>query len=199
MKKIGTIIAYVLILLVLAGAIGAVVVFTNGGTTEFKTFYVKYDGEMILTDTEKQLPADNELNFEVKYTFENITGSETKDFFVSVVANVTEDTDFEYSVNGETLAFSKLTETDFSKCFALVKTESGFKIKIPYSVDMQTCLSSVHTGKAVTVDESVDMTKTPYFAIKVVSYNEKSTILIPFTVYKGVSGIILTPDGELIY
>lgn len=198
MKKIGTIIAYLLIVLALAGVIGFIVVFTNGGTSDFKTFYVKYDGKMILQDTEKQLPADKDLTFEVHYTFDKIVDSETKDFYVSVVAYSTEETAFEYSVDGETVSFADM-ESDFSNRFALVKTESGFTMNIPYEIDMYTCLSSVHTGKTVVVSDTVDLTQTPYFAIKVVSYNEKSTILIPFTVTKGVSGIILTPDGDLIY
>lgn len=199
MKKIANYIVYGAIILALVAVIGFVAVFTRGGTTDFKTFYAKYDGEMILGDTQKALPANKELTFEVKYTFDNVVKSETKDFFVSVVPNVTEETDFACSVDGESVSYSELSDTDFSKCFALVKTESGFTMNIPYAIDMQSCLSAVHTGKTVIVDDSVDITKTPYFAIKLTSYNEKSTIRIPFTVEKDVSNIVLIPDGELIY
>lgn len=48
-KTVGKVIAYILVLLVVAGVIAVIVRFTGGFTSDFKTFYVSVDGKDILT------------------------------------------------------------------------------------------------------------------------------------------------------
>jgi len=199
MKKIGTIIAYVLIIACIVGIIGFIAVFTRGGTADFKTFYAKYDGQMILDDTDMTFTAGAKNTFEVNYTFDKVT-SEKKDFYISVVPYITDDNNFEYTAGGETKAFKDLADTDISGCFTLVKTDSGFTFTVPVGTDMETVLASLYeSGTEIEVSDTVDVTETAYFALKLTSYNEKSVIYMPFTVEQSAGWIILTPDGELIY
>ena len=47
------VIGVILVLLLLAGIVAVIYRFTNGFNEDFKTFYVEYDGEQILTADSK--------------------------------------------------------------------------------------------------------------------------------------------------
>ena len=193
-KKVASIIAYVLILLLIIGVIAFVAVYTRGFTSDFATFYVEYAEEKIFGASEpKTLTADTEQRFEVKYTFGAFASKDNTDYSVAVKPYISDNTSFTYRLDGEDQTFKGDAETDFSEYFGVVKNEGYFTVFIPYETDMQACLQSVHEGKTVTVDESIDMTALPYFAIEVTSYNGESTVRIPFIVYKSTDGIIVDP------
>lgn len=198
-KKILTALGYIAVLLLLAGVIAFIAVFTRGFTSEFATFYVVHASENIFAESDtKTLTADTELRFDVKYTFGDLADEESGDFTATIVPYITDDTYFAYLLDGEERSFDDEAETDFSAYFGLVKYDGYFTINIPYGADMTACLQSVHEGMTVTVDETVDITALPYFALKVVSYNGESTVLIPFVVYKSADGIVITPDEIII-
>ena len=48
-SKIGQVVSYIAILLVIVAAIGVFSYFTNGFTTDFKTFYVSVNGKDVMT------------------------------------------------------------------------------------------------------------------------------------------------------
>ena len=73
-KKILTALGYIAVLLLLAGVIAFIAVFTRGFTSEFATFYVVHASENIFAESDtKTLTADTELRFDVKYTFGDLT------------------------------------------------------------------------------------------------------------------------------
>ena len=197
-KKVASIIAYVLILLLIVGIIAFVAVFTRGFTSDFATFYVVYANENVFGESKpKVLIADTEQRFEVKYTFGIFANKDNTDYSVAIVPYITDDTAFTYRMDGEDCLFELDAEKDFGAYFGVVKHDGFFTVNIPYEVDMQACLESMYTDSTVTVDDTVDISALPYFAIKVKSYNGKSTVLIPFTVYKSTDGIVIDP-GEII-
>ena len=70
-KTAAKIIGIILVLLLLAGLVAIIYRFTNGFNEDFKTFYVEYDGEQILTtESEMHLVSGNTHRFDVKYTFD---------------------------------------------------------------------------------------------------------------------------------
>ncbi len=194
-KKVGTYLTYALVLLILLGVIGVVITFTRGGTTSFKTFYAVYEDKMLFGNEELELTAGKDLQFDVKYTFDAATKDTKKDFFVSIIPHATDENKFSYTVNGEECVWDKKLERDMSSAFGLTKTDTGFKINIPYEMNMTKCLSAMHPDSEIKVDETVDMTKVAYFAIKIVSYNEESTIILPFKIQLSAADIVITPDS----
>lgn len=194
-KKVGTYLTYALVLFILLGVIGVVLTFTRGGTTTFKTFYAIHEGKMLFGNEELELTAGKDLQFDVKYTFDAAIKDTKKDFYVSIIPYATDDNKFTYTVNGEEYVFDKESESDVSSCFGLTKTDSGFEINIPYEMNMTTCLAAMHPDSEIKVDETVDMTKVAYFAIKIVSYNEESTIILPFKIHLSAADIVISPDS----
>ena len=59
-SKIGQIVFYIVILLVIIAVIGVFAHFTNGFTSDFKTFYVSVNGKDIMTLGKGYVIAENE-------------------------------------------------------------------------------------------------------------------------------------------
>ena len=85
--KIAKIITGVIVVLIVALAVGLVFKFTNGFNEDFKTFYLERDGKQILTsETETSFTCGESYRYEVKYTFDN-DKSEPKGYNVKIVPN----------------------------------------------------------------------------------------------------------------
>ena len=67
----GKIISLAVVLLLIIAAVGFAAYFSNGFTSEFKTFYVECNGEKILNDKDYyEMSANEEYCFDVKYLFD---------------------------------------------------------------------------------------------------------------------------------
>lgn len=65
---ISNIIVYVLLLLLLTGTIGFFAVFTNGFKGDFKTFYLEYNGEKIISDKDHfPLSVQTQHRFDIRF------------------------------------------------------------------------------------------------------------------------------------
>lgn len=179
-KKVSKIIVYVLLAAVLIMTAGLVLTFTRGGTTGFRTFYAEHNGKKLFGDEELSLVPGEELRFDVKYTFDALVEDEEKDYSVSIITYGTKDNQFTYTVNGQPYGFDATTEVDVSDYFNLKKEEDHFTMELPNNFSMASVLGRVHTGKVIEVAKSVDVCAGWYFAIKIQSYNEESTIILPF-------------------
>ena len=100
MKKqmnVGKTIAVIVCALLLVLAVGSIAFFTNGFTSDFKTFYVESDGKRMLSDYDNYImKQDAENKFVVKYTF----GAVNKDisgYTLKIVPNVLHDNDFDFT------------------------------------------------------------------------------------------------------
>ena len=191
MTKTTKIITYIAIVLAVITVIGVVAHFTNGFTSDFKTFYVTVDGKDVMTSASGyRVTISKPLDVEVKYTF-NFATDETKDYSVKIVPNKIENSDFTYTVDGERKSFQ--SETDLSDGFEIDKAEKSFKIK-PKGETIAEVLSAVY-GKEVTDCENKGYTD--MFTIIVTSYNGEASVKLDFSLAIRVAGITLDREAIL--
>lgn len=154
MKRLGSKISYILTVVVIIGlllfSIGFISRFTNSFTSDFKTFYVEYNGKKITSDCKDVLfecGATNKIN--VYYSLEFLD-NEKKDYTVQVLPNVTKENDFEYIVDEEKYLFSGIG--DLTEYFEIEKDEDSFTIKA--TMDVFKILKKKYEGKNVTYTET---------------------------------------------
>lgn len=188
MKNVGKIITYILIVLLLVGTVGIVIKFTNGGTTDFKTFYVEADGKTYL-DSGKFALKHGENRFETKYTFANNNADKHKGYTVKIVPNTTEETDFNFVFNGETISFGSIG--DLTASFDIRKDKTGFCI-VDNGITVESVLQDIF-GDIELNDIQFDYSKA-YFNLIVSSYNGENSVVIELLVNVPVTGVDLDKD-----
>lgn len=189
-NKATKIITYILLVLAVITIIGVGAHFTNGFTTDFKTFYVSVNGKDVMTSGDGYVVTPSEpLKVDVKYTFA-FNKNETKDYSVKIVPNKIENSDFTYTVDGESKSFQ--SETDLTAAFAIDKGEKSFIVK-PKGKSLTEVLTAFY-GKEVTDCENKGYTD--MFTIIVMSYNGEASVKLNFTVAGKVTGVSF--DKEVI-
>ena len=190
-SKIGQVVSYIVILLVIVAVIGVFAHFTNGFTSDFKTFYVSVDGKEVMISGNGYVISKNEpLSVDVKYTFGSFNKNETKDYSVKIIPNKIENSDFTYTVDGESKSFQ--LETDLTAAFEIDKGEKFFTVK-PKGKSLTEVLT-VFYGTEVTDCENKGYTD--MFTIIVTSYNGEASVKLNFTIAGKVVGVVL--DREVI-
>ena len=188
-SKIGQVVSYIVILLVIVAVIGVFAYFTNGFTSDFKTFYVSVNGKDVMTTANGYVITPQEpLSVDVKYTFA-FNQSETKGYSVKIVPNKT-DEDFDFSVDGETHRFGD--EKDLSNGFIIDKQEKSFTVA-PKSGSLQEVLQAIYSENEVVCENKGynDM-----FTLIITSYNGESSVKLNFALERRVTGI--TFDRKVI-
>jgi len=189
--KIGQVVSYIIILLVIVAVIGVFAYFTNGFTSDFKTFYVSVNGKDVMISGSGYAISENEpLSVDVKYTFGAFNKNDTKDYSVKIVPNKIENSDFTYTVDGEIKSFQ--SETDLTAAFEIEKGEKSFTVK-PKGKSLTEVLTAFY-GKEVTDCENKGYTD--MFTIIVTSYNGEASVKLNFTIAGKVVGVVL--DREVI-
>ena len=189
-KIVAKVIGVILVLLLLAGLVAIIYKFTNGFNEDFKTFYVEYGGEQILTtESEIHLVSGNTHRFEVKYTFDT-ENAEPKGYNVKVVPNAQRD--FDFTVDGERYLYSK--QGDMTAAFGLKKSDTYFELSLPEDFSLEYALQSCYPGKEVIVpEEATDANAYPYMLV-ISSYNDSVVYHIALSVGAEVTGVTLDPD-----
>ena len=184
------VIGVILVLLLLAGIVAVIYRFTNGFNEDFKTFYVEYDGEQILTtESEMHLTSGNTHRFGVKYTFDT-ENAEPKGYNVKIVPNAQRD--FDFTVDGERYLYSK--QGDMTAAFGLKKSDTYFELSLPEDFSLEYALQSCYPGKEVVVsEEAADANAYPYMLV-ISSYNDSVVYHIALSVGAEVTGVTLDPD-----
>lgn len=178
MKTFAKCLVYVLLLAFLFGIIGVVYKYTNGFNEDFKTFYIEYNGEQILTTENKMEFKTWEIHkFGVKYTFDK-DEAEPREYSVKILPNMTKD--FDYTVNGERYLFSKIT--DLTKAFEIEKGDSSFMLCLPSVFNLQTALKKYHDGKNVVIPTNAESENEYPYKLVVSSYNNSISYNILFKV-----------------
>lgn len=194
MRTFAKIIGYGLVVVILAVFVGVTYKYTNGFNEDFKTFYIAYNGNQILT-TENKMTFKKEAvhRFDVKYTFDK-NGDKPKGYKVKIVSNMTRD--FDYTVDGENYLFSKLG--DLTTAFEPIMYDTFFELYFPESLSFSGILKKAHNGKSVSVSDDA-LINNPYpFKLQVSSYNDKVTYNIEFTFPQEREyqiGYIISGDG----
>jgi len=187
--KIGQVVSYIVILLVIVAVIGVFAYFTNGFTSDFKTFYVSVNGKDVMTSGSGYVITPQEpLSVDVKYTFA-FNQSETKGYSVKIVPNKT-DEDFDFSVDGETHYFGD--EKDLSNGFIIDKQEKSFTVTPKGSTPLE-ILQAIYPESDVSCESKGynDM-----FTLIITSYNGEASVKLNFTIAGKVVGVVL--DREVI-
>lgn len=193
MKKgnVGRIVSYILIFMVIVATIGVFAYFTNGFTSDFKTFYVSINGKDVMTSQGGFVATTKEpLAVDVKYTFGALNKDENKGYSVKIVPNKIENSDFTYTVDGESKSFQSVT--DISNGFEIAKGEKSFTVT-PKGETIVEVLSAIY-GKEVTDCESKGYND--MFTLVVTSYNGEATVKLNFSLTLKVTGVTL--DKEVI-
>ena len=192
MTKTTKIITYIAIVLAVITVIGVVAHFTNGFTSDFKTFYVTVDGKDVMTSAGGyRVTTSKPLEVDVKYTFGALNNKVDKDYSLKIIPNNIPDKDFTYTVDGEIKYFQ--SETDLSDGFEIDKGEKSFRIK-PKGETIAEVLSAVY-GKEVTDCENKGYTD--MFTIIVTSYNGEASVKLNFSLASRVTGITLDKEAIL--
>lgn len=192
MTKTTKIITYIAIVLAVITVIGIVAHFTNGFTSDFKTFYVTVDGKDVMTSAGGyRVTTSKPLEVDVKYTFGALNNKVDKGYSLKIIPNNIPDKDFSYTVDGEMKYFQ--SETDLSDGFEIDKGEKSFKIK-PKGETISEVLSAVY-GKSITDCKSKGYTN--MFTVIVTSYNGEASVKLDFSLAIRVAGITLDKEAIL--
>lgn len=186
--KVSKIIAYTALVLVLVLAVGAIAYFTNGFTSDFKTFYITVNGENVLaTKKDVVLRSNQPMEVGVNYTFNN----KECDLGYNVKVYPADNVDFDFTIDGNVYAFSG--EKDLSKGFEIDRKETSFTIT-PKG-NMQDILSAMYPDNEVKVNLE-DIPIKDVFVVLVSSYDEKLSVALYCCVNIEATGIRL--DKEVI-
>lgn len=185
------IISYVLIFLVITGVIGFIFTFTNGFNEDFKTFYIEYEGESILSSDKKLvLDRGQEHRFDVKYTFD-FNNEESHGYKVAIYANDDESNSFDFTLDGDVYAY--YAEGDITSAFDITLNDTYFTITVPEEATVKDVLQKLYPYSVIEVPTEGLKMMYP-FTMVVSSYNEKVTYQLDFAFYIGVTGIELSPE-----
>ena len=186
--KIGKVIAYILILLIVVGAIGFLAYYTNGFTGGIKTFSVECNGKEVMTSANGfEMTVNEPLTVKVKYTFggENVSG-----YSVKVVPNKLAGKDFDFKV--DEYLYSYQAEKDLTDGFDVEYGENIFTIK-PKG-NLTGILQALYPNNVV--EDCNIYSYENMFTLIVYSYDGESSVLLNFSVQEKVTGIEL--DQEVI-
>ena len=185
--KIGKVIAYILILLIVVGAIGFLAYYTNGFTGGIKTFSVECNGKEVMTSANGfEMTANEPLTVKVKYTFGGEHGS---GYSVKVVPNKLAGKDFDFKV--DEYLYSYQAEKDLTDGFDVEYGENTFTIK-PKG-NLTGILQALYPNNVV--EDCNIYSYENMFTLIVYSYDGESSVLLNFSVPEKVTGIELDKEA----
>lgn len=185
----GRVVSIALVLLLIISAVGFAAYFSNGFTSDLKTFYVECNGEKILNDKDYyEMTANQEYRFDVKYLFDVGNKENKLGYHVQVLPYTTKETNFDFQVDGKTYNYG--AEGELTKAFEIEQADDYFTLKSIKTV--KGVLETLYPNKTVVVPEL--KSKTPYFALVVSSEDYSVEIKIAFVSLVAVEGVIIDPD-----
>ena len=197
--KVIKVISWILIVLLLIGAAGAIVRFADpnsdgpGGDVtdpEEGDFMLEINDRNIVGSAQGFVVAtDIPFSVTVKYGDED---KQADGYSLAIVPNKLSGKDFDFTINGEPYSFH--AETDLTKGFNI--EYDGDTFVITPKGDPQGIMEAIYPGKTV---EGVNAgAYKDMFLLVVNSGDGKDTVKIGFTVNQPVTGVVIEP-GELIF
>lgn len=185
----GKIISIALVLLLIIAAVGFAAYFSNGFTSEFKTFYVECNGEKILNDKEYfEMLSNTQYRFDVKYLFDVGSKENKLGYHVKILPYTTKETNFDFTADGKTYNYG--AEGELTQAFEIEQADAYFILKAAPTV--KSVLETVYPNKTIVVPAL--KSKTPYFVLVVSSEDYSAEIKIAFLTPIAVEGVTLEPD-----
>lgn len=199
-KRTSRVISYFLVVLLLLGIVGACAYFL----TKPNGIYLRYDGKIVTDKTSGiVIPYKATATFKIENS-EDWGAYSVTDCTVTIVSNVDDAHDFDFTVEGETKPSSFSAEKDFTAAFTdnyngkglTISADGDFTIK--YSARTVSEMLKKVKCKEVTLENDYVLSAYPYVAIQVVSPDGKQTLTVPVLLYIAVDGVTLNPN-EVIF
>lgn len=186
------IISYIVLALIFLAVCGCIVYFTDGFTSDFKTFYVSVDGKDIMTTaTDYKLSTKTPMKVDVKYTF----GALSKDisgYSVKVIPNAIDGKNFDFTVNGQ--VYSYQAESDLTSGFEIEENETSFTIKPKGGINY--ILGAIYPDYEIS--DCRDKSYQNMYSLVVFSYDGTASVKINFSIDEPLYDIILD-KGEITF
>ena len=184
----GKIISLALVVLLIVTAVGVAAYFSNGFTSEFKTFYVECNGEKILNNKNYyEMSVNEEYRFDVKYLFDVGNKENKLGYHVKILPHTTKETNFDFTADGKTYNYG--AEGELTQAFEIEQADEYFTLKAP---TVKGILETLYPNKRIIVPEL--KSKTPYFELVVSSEDYSASITIAFASVIAVTEVTLDSD-----
>lgn len=204
MNTVTKIIVWVLVVLLLLGAAGALYYLLSRPASP-QGMYIRY-GDTVIADSGESIELFSDGGDVATFVIEKPDGwgaYSVEYCTVTVVPYAGENQDFEFTVADEEMPYSFNNETDFTSAFAgengfvSVNSDGTFELHFTHK-NMTAILETIYGEGQVVLLQSADISAYPYFALRVVSASGDEVLVIPFRCgyTSDVSGIIL--DFSLI-
>lgn len=169
-KVVSKIIVWIILIMILLGAIGFMWKFTNGMQEDFKFLYLSYQGRSIVAEnSEASLTAGVENRFDIKYMLDPISDSNTDKVRSIEIMSNEEFENITYTVDGKEYLFGDLD--DFSDIFNVQYVGEYFTVSVPQQVDLGTILSLKYPKHEVSVSPELLIANDHYYLMRVILSN----------------------------
>ena len=186
--KLGKIITFILIVVILLGAIGFLAYNTENFTEEVKTFYVECDGKQVMKSSDGfKMTKEEPMTVKVKYAFSSENG-----YSVKVVPNSIAGKDFGFKVDGQ--VYSYQAEKDLTKGFEVTYEKDYFVIK-PKG-NLTEILQAIYPNSEI--EDCSNNSYENMFGLIVYSHDEKANVRLNFSVPEKVMGVKLDKE-EIVF
>ena len=178
MTKLRLFINVILIVGVLGLGVYFVLIHTDNLNSDFKTFYVEYEGHHLDLENEHKDNVGTTHRFKIVYPL-GVIAKEQKGYSVCIVPNVNVDS-VEYIIDGKWYYFGALS--DITAAFDVTCEEDSFTLTIPKDFTIKTVLDTLYPDKTVAVDDKYIDSDELFYTIVITSYDKSAQYIVNFGV-----------------
>ena len=173
--KIATVISSILLLVLFVGMLTFLLKETNNLTTNPGALYVEVDGERISSNKDDQaISYGKEYRFDVGYALD--IDSQKKEYTVSIVPNVTDDTSFDFKVNNDLYSYEGIN--DLNQGFNVQIYDDYFTIKA--TSDLPEIVKGIFPNATISGVPNTINSEISYYKIIISSKDKSQSLEITF-------------------
>ena len=173
--KIATVISSILLLVLFVGMLTFLLKETNNLTTNPGALYVEVDGERISSNKDDQaISYGKEYRFDVGYALD--IDSQKKEYTVSIVPNVTDDTSFDFKVNNDLYAYEGIN--DLNQGFNVQIYDDYFTIRA--TTDLPEIIKGIFPNATISGVPDTINSEISYYKIIISSKDKSQSLEITF-------------------
>lgn len=173
--KIATVISSILLLVLFVGMLTFLLKETNNLTTNPGALYVEVDGERISSNKDDQaISYGKEYRFDVGYALD--IDSQKKEYTVSIVPNVTDDTSFDFKVNNDLYAYEGIN--DLNQGFNVQVYDDYFTIRA--TTDLPEIIKGIFPNATISGVPDTINSEISYYKIIISSKDKSQSLEITF-------------------
>ena len=173
--KIATVISSILLLVLFVGMLTFLLKETDNLTTNPGALYVEVDGERISSNKDDQaISYGKEYRFDVGYALD--IDSQKKEYTVSIVPNVTNDTSFDFKVNNDLYAYEGIN--DLNQGFNVQVYDDYFTIRA--TTDLPEIIKGIFPNATISGVPNTINSEISYYKIIISSKDKSQSLEITF-------------------